>query len=118
MGHDEIWTFRIVKSDAGGRLGHSFTFVPGLLRFQAREVFAKRLSEVRIPERQFDISLEIAQWITSIVVLALEAKSKNRIFLAKNIQSIGELNLTACVGTSPFDGVPNDRFQDIATEDS
>jgi hypothetical protein len=73
---------------------------------------------VRIPERQFDISLEIAQGISSVVVLAFEAKSKDRIFLAKHIQSIGELNLTACVGAGPFNGVPNDGFKNIATEDS
>jgi hypothetical protein len=88
------------------------------LNFQAREILAKRLTKERIPEIQFDVSFEIAQGITGVIVPTLEAQPVHRIVFAKHLKSVSKLNLAACVGVGSANGIPYGRFQNVAAEDS
>jgi hypothetical protein len=79
---------------------------------------AKRLTKERIPEIQFDVSFEVTQRITGVILPTLEAQPVHRIVFAKYLKSVRKLNLTACVGVGSVNGIPNDWFQNVAAEDS
>jgi len=83
-----------------------------------RQVFKESLAKVGIAERQFKVGPKVAETVTRIVMLALEAESEERLCLAKQVQSIRELDFSVYVGLCLCDDVPNGGFQQIAAENA
>ena len=71
----------------------------------------ERFAEMGILQGNLEVGLQVTYAVTCIVMLTVEANTKERVLLAKQIECVRELYFSARIGAGLGYGIPNRRLQ-------